>query len=105
MLSLKTSSSEIVSSVPAIQKAVAEQALSHLLNHPYFDICQLQSIIEIIPNASRKSKAYDMLHALHCIHYKAMSPEVIKALPDLIREAITPPSQAVATAILDGVDF
>jgi hypothetical protein len=66
----------------------------------FFSICSIDSLLKIM-GRSRKSKAYEMLYALHCRHYSDMSDELRERLPTLVREAIFPAQKrCVATEIV-----
>jgi len=80
------------------------QALNQLCTEDVFSICTVTYILDIL-GVSHSSAACKLLRALHCIKYNSMSEEVREAIPRLLNEAMRPPSQAVATSILDGVEF
>lgn len=55
------------------QAAVA--ALKKMFAGNYFDICRVDSVLKLtgcIPNR----KDYEALHALHCVHWTDMTPEL-----------------------------
>jgi hypothetical protein len=96
-----------IASLPETKKLIATQALDHLFQKDYFDICQMRSIMKIIGTSERNNQAFALLHALHCVHYKDMRPEVRDTIPHLVREALSKNTIAIhATEVaLDGVNF
>jgi hypothetical protein len=69
------------------EELVCRTALNNMLKGSHFSICTIDSILKII-NVHPNRNAYDMLHALHCVHYKDMPVELRKILPNLIRECL-----------------
>jgi len=88
--------------MPQTKRLVLEVALNHLFTEKYFSVCTLDKILDVA-EVSRKSAAYKLLSALHCVHYDQMTREVREALPHLVREALTPvtPCEAAEIALRD----
>jgi hypothetical protein len=88
------------SSLPQVQRAVMVAALDKMFKARHFSICDLDSIMEI-SHGHRGSlcrlPAYTLLHALHCVDYAAMSPEVRDSIPALVRECLDPVRSHEAT--------
>ena len=77
---------------------IATTAIKDMLESPYFSICTMDKVCKVI-GADGKGKAYDMLQALHCVHYNKMSPSVRAALPELMREVFGTPAIDAETAL------
>ena len=75
-------------------------ALDGLFKNQWFDICVLNSIMEI--TQTRRGPAHKMLHALHCVHYVDMVHDVRDAIPALVRECLEPARSHDATAAIMG---
>ena len=68
-----------------LKMSIALSAVSNMLKSNYFDVCTVDKICKLI-GASANGPAYDMLHALHCIHYTEMPRDVREGIPALMRE-------------------
>lgn len=69
------------------QELAAKTALNKMMKDGYFSICVIDNIVKmgnILPNR----RAYDILHTLHCVHFKDMPTELYEQLPTLIRECL-----------------
>lgn len=74
-----------------IDAAIIETALRKMLADNHFSICTLDNIIKMT-GVKPDPEAYKRLHVLHCVHFNAMPPTVIEALPDLIRRVLNGPT-------------
>jgi hypothetical protein len=75
----------------AIEILVAKTALKKMMEQGYFCICTIDKVLKItggIPGP----RDYQMLSALHCIHYKDMPPALLKELPNIIRRVVESPA-------------
>ena len=75
----------------AIEVMVAKTALKKMMEQGYFCICTIDKVLKIsggIPDP----RDYQMLNALHCIHYKDMPPALLKELPNIIRRVVESPA-------------
>lgn len=88
------------------KRLVATAAINKLFETNYFDICTLNSVMELI-DARRGGDSYKMLHALHCIHYSKMDPDLVELIPDLVNDCLRQQSNVQFSSIraLDGVDL
>lgn len=77
----------IVSSLPETKQLVVKQAIQNLFEKNYFSICQLDNALNVI-GARQGGDAYKMLHALHCVDYSKMSPELRERIPYLVNECL-----------------
>lgn len=66
---------------------VATTALKDMIRKGYFSICTIDAINKVTGNHPR-SEDYAMLHALHCVHFADMPPELQRGLPLLIQRAL-----------------
>ena len=71
-----------------IEELAVKTALNQMLKKGHFDICTVRDVAKIM-NVNPDGKAYDMLHALHCIDYGRMPQELREAIPSLIRECLS----------------
>lgn len=62
-------------------------ALNHTLKSSYFDVCALDKAAKLL-DVNPKGEAYDTLHAIHCVHYDKMPPQLREAIPDLIKQCL-----------------
>lgn len=76
-----------VSSLPETKQLVVKQAVQHLFERNYFSICQLDKAIELV-GARQGGDAYRMLHALHCVDFGKMDPELRARIPHLVNECL-----------------
>ena len=67
------------------RQLVAEARLRELNKKPFFSICTVNEACAALGiHDYRSNPAYDVLHALHCVHYRDMSRELIQEIPKLI---------------------
>lgn len=66
---------------------VASTALKDMLRRGWFSICTIDDINKVTKNVPDR-EAYDMLHALHCVPFKDMPPELQRGLPLLVHRAL-----------------
>lgn len=66
---------------------VATTALKDMLQKGWFSICTIDSINKVTKHIPDR-EAYDMLHALHCVHFSDMPPELVRGMPLLIHRAL-----------------
>ena len=69
-----------------LQVQIAKTAIENMLSKKYFDICAIDKVGTLL-RRHPAGLAYDMLSALHCVHYAEMPAEVREAIPGLIRDA------------------
>ncbi len=60
------------------------EAMNGMFEGKYFDICTIDSALELARIPSQDSHAYNMLRIMHCKHWSQMSPEVKSSIPQLI---------------------
>lgn len=70
-----------------LKELAAMTALNNTLRSSYFDICAVDKVAKLL-DVNPRGEAYDMLHALHCIHYDKMPPQLCEAIPDLIKQCL-----------------
>lgn len=95
-----------IASLPETRRLVVTQALDQLFTNRFFDICELDSVLKIV--GKRKGvEAYNLLRALHCVHYDKMNPALRDRIPQLVNECLNPQAvQCVATDVaLQGVEL
>jgi hypothetical protein len=76
----------------AIIRGVIRQARPRWWKWPFdwFDICPLDKVSEVFGIDWRhRNRAYLLLHSYHCVGYWGIPREVRKAIPELIREALS----------------
>jgi hypothetical protein len=75
----------------AIEILVAKTALKKMVEQGYFCICTIDKVLKIsggIPDP----RDYQMLSALHCVHYKDMPPTLLRELPNIIKRVVESPT-------------
>ncbi len=96
-----------VAALPETRQLVVMQAVKHLLHERHFSVCQLDKVLDLM-DAPRKSEAYRLLSALHCVNYTDMPADLRNRIPHLINEALRPQAaiscDAVRTAV-SGLEF
>lgn len=81
-----------------------KHAIQNLFERNYFNICALDSALDLV-GARQGGDAYRMLHALHCVDYSKMDPELRARIPHLVNECLRQQSNVIeATEVaLNGV--
>jgi len=74
--------------VTQIEKLAAQAAMKKLLGDSHFSISGVQSIAKVLGLPRPSGRAYDTLHALHCVDYADMDPQLRAAIPGLIKECL-----------------
>lgn len=94
------------SALPDTKRLVVQAAVTKLFDNKWFDICTLDKTLSLV-GARQSGAAYDMLHALHCVHYDKMPPELRSRIPELVNECLRQNDNIVdATEVaLRGVAF
>ncbi len=70
-----------------IEIMAAKAAVKKMMRDGYVSICTIDKILEMsggIPD----SKDYNILRALHCVHFSDMEPELRRGLPVLISRVL-----------------
>lgn len=96
-----------LSELPETRRMVVTAALDKVLTQKYFDVCTIDTILKIM-GTRKNCAAYDLLHALHCMHYDQMQPALRDSIPQLINECLRGPSPATGPATdlaLTGLTF
>lgn len=73
--------------MPETKRLVVQTAVAKLFDNKWFDICTLDKTLSLV-GARQGGAAYDMLHALHCIHYDKMPPDLRARIPQLVNECL-----------------
>lgn len=73
--------------MPETKRLVVQTAVTQLFERKWFSISDLAEIMDLI-GARKGSPAYDMLHALHCVHYDKMPPDLRARIPQLVNECL-----------------
>lgn len=94
-----------VSALTETKRLVVTTAISALLENRYFSICQLDTCIELV-GARKGCDAYKLLHALHCIDYSKMAPDLRDSIPLLINEVLRNKENIIEATVvaMDGVE-
>lgn len=66
-----------------LTRTVIGVALQKMFNGGYFDICTVDKCLKLAGVIAPK-REYDLLHALHCVHFRDMPPELARRVPDMI---------------------
>lgn len=70
-----------------LKQLAAMTALNDMLAGAHFSICAIDNVAKLL-DVNPKGEAYDTLHALHCINYDRMPPQLREAIPELIRACL-----------------
>lgn len=70
-----------------LQIEVIRTAVEEMFRKGHFSICTIDQCLKITGGVPDR-KAYDMLHALHCVEFKSMSPRLRLELPRLVQLVI-----------------
>ena len=76
------------SSNTTMRQLVVQTAAQKLFTEKHFSICTLRDIATLT-HARQSGPAWDMLHALHCVDYNKMPPELRAQIPALVNEVLT----------------
>lgn len=68
----------------------AVTAMNKMLKDKHFSICTVTDVAKLLGIHCRK-ESYDILNTLHCVNYSDMSPQMRKAIPALIADALGEP--------------
>lgn len=71
-------------------REVAQAAINKMLGEGHFSICTIDSILKLTGGIPPQ-REYDMLRALHCVDFKAMSPRLRVELPRLMQVVLEGP--------------
>lgn len=74
-------------------RTAIEQAIPKWYQWPFssFNICPVNDAIDILDFEQRyteRNAAYRILHSYHCVDYFKIPKRILRAMPDLIREAL-----------------
>jgi hypothetical protein len=92
-----------MSDMSPMEEAVVRTALTRMFRPDgYFDICTLDNLVKLarvmVPERTRLA-----LHALHCVHWRDMEPEVRQHVADTVLGLFALPTFNVTFAKLDRV--
>lgn len=73
-----------------LKQEVVLTSINKMMRSDFFSICPLDRASEVL-GIGIKGEAYSMLYALHCVHFKDMSPALRQSLPGLIAECFNRP--------------
>lgn len=84
--------------------AIAHTAIASMLKQPFFDICVVREVSKVI-GSRHQGQAFEMLKALHCVHFSQMPPLVLESIPGLLREVFESPQldDEVVSSIFKGI--
>lgn len=74
-----------------LKHEIALTAINKMMASDFFSICALDRASEVLQINIRGEAAYTALHALHCVHFKDMSPALRQSIPHLIAECFNRP--------------
>ena len=70
-----------------IKALAALTALNEMFASRYFDVCTIDKVAKLL-GVRPEREAYDVLHALHCIHWDKMPRELHDRVPGLVQQAL-----------------
>ncbi len=94
------------SALPDTKRMVVQTAVTNLFEQQYFNICSIDKILKIL-EARQGGRAYELLHALHCIHYDKMPQELRNRIPYLVNECLSQTENVidVTQVALKGIEY
>jgi hypothetical protein len=75
---------------------VAQTAVRDMLRKGYISICTIDTILKLL-GVAPTGEAYKQLHALHCVNFCNMPPELVSKIPGMLREVFS----GMAIEVLD----
>ena len=63
-------------------------ALNEMLRSEYFSICTIDKCAAILGAPTKGSQAYNILSALHCVHYVRIPKPLRDQIPELIKQCL-----------------
>lgn len=75
-----------------VRDLVTEAVVSKMFRSSFFSICDVDKLLSINREnlCLETREVYDYLRALHCVHYRDMPRELVKALPELVARVVYP---------------
>lgn len=73
-----------------VQTMAIRAALSKMIRDGYLNICTIDHILKMTGGIPDK-RDYDILHALHCVHFREMEPELVRGIPVIVQRVINSP--------------
>lgn len=73
-----------------LDQAIIATSIRDMVDKGYFSISTIDSILKVT-RVQKNQAVYDRLHMLHCVHFNKMPPEVLDALPAMIRDVLNGP--------------
>lgn len=67
---------------------VAKTAMAKLFTKGHFDICIVRDVMEITSLGRQSHPNFKLLHALHCVSYNEMPPELRNKIPQMVNELL-----------------
>lgn len=71
-----------------LKQLSALTSLNNMMRGGHFSICAIDSVGKLLGIEPRGTDAYNVLHALHCVDWGAMPPQLRDAVPGLINECL-----------------
>jgi len=70
-----------------IQKMACQAALEKMIRDGYVCICTIDKILKITGGIPDR-KDYEVLHVLHCVHFREMPKDLLRGLPVILARVI-----------------
>jgi hypothetical protein len=70
-----------------IQIAAIKTSLRHMFNRGSFSICTIDNVLKLTGGIP-KGDDYKTLSLLHCVNYQDMPPELLEALPNMVKNIV-----------------
>lgn len=70
-----------------LRDIAAVTALNKMMDQGWFSICTIDNVAKLL-GRNPKGQAYDILNALHCVHFDKMPKELRDAIPALIEQCL-----------------
>ncbi len=70
-----------------MQRMAAEAAVRHMLQRGSISICIVDQILKMTGGVPAKED-YEVLHLLHCVDFKEISPDLLRGLPLILQRVL-----------------
>lgn len=95
---------QCLAEIPQVQNVILRSSIERFLTQDYVDITQVRAMLDML-GRSQNTRAFDMLRALHCVHWNEMNRDTRELVPHLLNEALRGPQppEAVVDSVMEGV--
>lgn len=84
--------------ISQIERLTIEAALRKMFSQGWFSISTVDQCAKVL-DVPTGGKTYELLHALHCVHFADMDRELAEAVPGMIAEVLRGASFDIGAAM------